>query len=191
MQIIFDNLAAMIVVSILILLLFGYSLRAQNELTQTTNDNLLRKQQLAFIELLQQDLSSATGVQTILPTSSDTTFVFYTRVGADTTTKEVVYDLEKVGQRDGADLFQVERRSRKRWGGGALEPNGGSMPLLTGWYIEGLNQGGSNPSGPADVRQIRVTFETVMPLDYDDDSNRRRHWETTFRPNGLRPGTGL
>lgn len=181
MQLIFDNIVAVLVSTTLLVILLLVSQRGQENAVDETNFASLRAQQLAWVQTLQRDMAGLYRVETVTE-SADSTFAFWTRLADSSDTIRVAYRRYKVGQRDGADLFQVRRyESQSEVSIVPPKMSGGSMPTITSWEIVGLNRAGNQPEAPPDVRQIRVRFEAMMPFSSGNDLV-RRPWEGTFFP---------
>lgn len=180
MQVILDNLTAILVSSILLVILLVVYQRSQSVQVQETNYSTLRKHQVNFIQTLQRDIA---GIYRLENTTEqpDSTFAFWTRLADSMDTVRVVYQRRKVGTRAGLDLYQVLRYESPTSSLTTANHNGGSIPALTDWAIVALNRDGNPPDGAEDARQVRIRFETLLP--FDDGGELVRHpWESTFYP---------
>ena len=182
MQLILDNLTALLVTSTLLVILLVVHQRTQSVQVQETNYSALRKHQVNFVQTLQRDIS---GIYRLESTEeqADSTFAFWTRLADSPDTVRVVYRRRKVGERAGLDLYQVLRyeSTTGAMSFSASNHHGGSIPSLTDWSIAALNRDGNAPEGPEDARQVRVRFEALAPFD-DGDELLRRPWEATYYP---------
>lgn len=186
---IYDNLAAALIAATILIILVAVNHRAQQAQIETTIFYTTRNMQMTFIETLRRDISGATRVKSVeeVESSSDTTFTFFSRVGADTTEIELTYKRTKAASRGEVDLYRVERHEKRP--GHSSQLSGASMSTLTGWSVVGKNEHGNQPDDPEDVRQLYIWFETTPPL--GDDLTERRHWEATFLPHHMQPNTSL
>lgn len=187
MQLILDNLTALLVTSTLLVILLVVHQRNQGVQVQETNHTALRKHQVNFVQTLQRDIAGIYRLETT-EEQPDSSFAFWTRLATSTDTVRVVYRRWKVGERDGTDLYQILRYESPSGSLTRSNHSGGSIPSLTDWNIVALNRDGNPPEGASDARQVRIRFEALAPFD-DGGELVRRPWESTFYPvmlNGTR-----
>lgn len=187
MQLILDNLTALLVTSTLLVILLVVHQRNQSVQIQETNHSALRKHQVNFVQTLQRDISGIYRLETT-EEQPDSTFSFWTRLASSTDTVRVVYKRRKVGERAGVDLYQVLRYESSGVSFITSNHDGGSIPSLTDWNIVALNRDGNPPEGADDARQVHVRFEALAPFEGGEELV-RRPWEATFYPamlNGRR-----
>lgn len=180
MQLILDNLTALLVTSTLLVILLVVHQRNQNVQVQETNYSALRKHQVNFVQTLQRDISGIYRIETT-EEQPDSTFSFWTRLPSSMDTVRVVYQRRKVGERAGQDLYQVLRYESPTGSLTSSNHDGGSIPSLTDWNIMVLNRDGNPPEGAEDARQVHIRFEALTPFD-DGEKLVRRPWEATFYP---------
>ena len=186
---IYDNLAATLIAGTILIMLVAVNHRTQQAQIESTIFYTTRNMQVNFIETLRRDIVGATRVKNVeeVESSSDTTFTFFSRVGADTTEIEITYKRTKAASRGDVDLYRIERYEQRP--GQSSELSGASMSTLTGWRVVGQNEQGNKPDSPEDVHQLYIWFEATPPL--GDDLTERRHWEATFRPHHLNSDMSL
>lgn len=191
MQFLLDNVVAMIVGGVILLILAMMTLRKNDAAVASHSMEALREQQLTFIETLRRDLQNVYDVgATHDVAGAGTAFTFHARIvdeADNVLDRRITYVNEVVGTRGGATLYRVQR-----WEGAPAVGTvgvqagdvaaGASMPTLTAWTIRARNEEGQNVADPANTKQIYVRFEALPPLDDDAVVIDRTRFETTFRP---------
>lgn len=191
MHIIWENLSAMLVVMGISLLMVTLNVRNQEMLTETTAYTLVKKQGLAFSEVLKRDLQGVVEIETRRERAGDSSFVFTARLGQDTTLRRIVYrryrqpgmlSVHRVDAQGGRTEEQVPYYQVERFVDG--KRSGGSAAALVDWEIQALNENQQpleDSAALADCRMIYVRFEMGSPVTLSDTVDRLR-WETTFVP---------
>ena len=188
-----DNLAAVLISGVLVLILVTMQFRAQ----QANQDRLVlytaKKQTLSFADVLVRDLSNL-GVemprdQRISRHSVNgdglTDTLRFSRVNTAGDTLNIEYRLvvaDTIVHQDTTVLYQVERYEN-----GVL--SGGSTPTMRSFTIELLDERGATIAvNLRETRQVRIGFVNVMPFgDPDDHYLPSTYWGTTLRPRSLNP----
>ena len=188
MQLLLDNLAATAISAAIFLMLVGASLQSQQAEVEIYTFEVLRKQQVNFVETLRRDMLSLTWLEDLEEDPADQTFTFYIRLPAQSVgdSTRVVYERQKVEERDGTDVYQIIRKAEPP--GGTLKQNGGSMPTITEWSIKARNQQGGAIASATEAEQVQVQFE-VIPFHGKKKPFERRRWGATYRPKMLRLAT--
>ncbi len=207
MQLIFDNLTATLIATTIFLMLITVHSRNQQAQVQAAGFYALRNQQINFIETLRRDMAGMVCIENddgstekcpeFEEDSTYQTYAFHSRLGDAASPTRVIYKRRKVDERDGVDLYQIQRYEDASGSLlstllGNLDPDdydGGSMSTITSWTIEAQGPEGEkiDPSegGPLDIRQIYIRFETIPPFGTGDDMA-PTPWEATYRPMYLR-----
>ncbi|MEX0822341.1 MAG: hypothetical protein WD021_09370 [Rhodothermales bacterium] len=184
MQLIFDNLVAIMIAGVMFLILVGVNQRSRVASIESSGYYAMKQQELNFIETLKRDMQNVTN---LLNTGEDPVtleFKFQARTDAiDTTRRTIVYRRVFQTERDGEDLYQVQR-----FVDGASD--GGSMATLVDWEIVAQNDEGVAVSNVANARQVFVHFEAVNPFEQGETIDKSR-WEATFRPPLLQQATSI
>ena len=184
MQIIWENLAATILLLGITLTLVIVNERNQRTLTESTAFYSLKTQGIAFADVLKRDLQGVDEVFT--HAEVDSVFRFNTRIGTDTTLREITYRRRWVRRRGEVDFYQIERFMDGT-------PAGGSMGAVTAWEIQALSEENDTLTVGDDLencRKIHVRFEAASPF-VDTETVDRMRWETTFVPPMRRRSTVL
>lgn len=184
MQLIFDNLVAVLIASVMFLILVGVNHRSRQSAVETSSYYALKQHELNFVETLKRDLQNVTNVTSITEDPSTHTYTFWARTNpADTTRRQVTYRRVYQGEQDGLSLYQVQRIV-------AGTPDGGSVSTIVDWQIVSRNAEGIQVTNVADTRQIFVRFEAINPFNQGETIDRSR-WEATFRPPLLQQATSI
>ena len=186
MQFLLDNLAASLILSIILLMVLGVNLRTQEKLTETSSFYAMTKQGDNVIQILRRDMQGmeeAKTIQGIGRSGYETYFEFVGTVGTDVTPRTIRYTPDSVGtvfyeSSDGTTkslpVFTVTRTVDG-------VPFGGSGDIITDWEMTCLNKGDSTATSLDQCARVRVTFEAVPPIG-SIESVPRMNWETTFHP---------
>lgn len=175
MQLIFDNIVAVMIAGVLFLILVAVNHRSQMAAVETSNYYALKQQELSFVEMLKRDMQNVTDLQSITEDPMTLDFSFKARTDpADTTRKQVVYRRVVKGLHDGTQLYQVQRFVEGM-------PDGGSMSTISKWTMVAQNEQGGQVSDIANARQIFIQFEAMNPFQEGETVDKSR-WEATFRP---------
>ncbi|MCH8962234.1 MAG: hypothetical protein IH820_13180 [Bacteroidetes bacterium] len=188
-----DNLAAVLISGVLVLILVTMQFRAQ----QANQDRLVlytaKKQTLSFADVLVRDLSNL-GVE--MPRDQRigrhsvngdglTDTLRFSRVDTAGDTLNIEYRLvvaDSIVHEDTTVLYQIERYENGVF-------TGGSTPTMRSFTIELLDEGGATIAVDLrETRQVRIGFVNVMPFgDPDDHYIPSTYWGTTLRPRSLNP----
>lgn len=206
MHVLFDNVTAVIVGTVVLILVIALQSDVRDATVERTVMYSTKKQTLSLADMLERDLINAgfgvlPGETGILWHSVDSVGgVVYTdrlefrSVDPVGNPLEARYLISVAGstELDGASvpLLQLTREVRS---GGAWTPAGGSSPTLTAFSIDLLNDQ-NTPTDLAGARRLRVRFaNAVLSGSHDSDAGRRRnrvlsqfHWAVTVEPPGLR-----
>ena len=176
MYVYFDNLAAMLVASVLILLLLVATVRQQQTATESTLFYSTVTHTESFAQTVRRDLQSITEIYTP-GEDADSLFRFQARIGNDPAPHEITYRREFSTRRDSTDYYRIVRLVD------GVEA-GGSTDLITVWMLEVQNDQGqaiTSGSGLDDARQVLVRIEMrpqTAPLEVVEQLS----WESTFYP---------
>jgi hypothetical protein len=188
MQFILDNLVATVVAGMIFMIMVGVNHRNQQAVVEATNFYALRKQQLAFVDVLKRDLKNVIRAEDLAQHPSDSTFAFVAwSDSTHTAQSRIEYRQKWVGRRDTVDLYQI-RRFEQPVPAGVKTPAGASMPTVTDWKIEARNAVSLPAADTAAVRQFYVVFEVTAPFRSGDTVNRTR-WEVSYRPPLIQKST--
>lgn len=193
MQLIFDNLAATIITMTIFLMLVTVHHRNQQAQVRASGSYMLRKQQVDFVETLRRDMAGmicdednpGSTCPDLEEDPTDRTFTFYSRLGSDEDVHKMIYKRRKVGERDGTDLYQIQRYVDRSVSSDPDDYDGGSMPTITSWSIQARGPEAEEIEKRAEARQIHIRFETAPPID-DGEDLEPHPWEATYRPLYLR-----
>lgn len=184
MQLIFDNLVAIMIAGVLFLILVAVNHRSKMAAVESSNYYALKQQELTFVETLKRDMQNVTNLQSITEDPMMLEFRFQARTDpSDTTRRNVIYRREYKGEKDGQSLYQVKRIVA----GGS---DGGSMSTIVDWEIVAQNEEGVQVSDVANARQVYVRFEALNPFQEGETVDKSR-WEATFRPPLLQQATSI
>ena len=184
MQLIFDNLVAVMIAGVLFLMLVAVNHRSQMAAVESSNYYALKQQELTFVETLKRDMQNVTNLQSITEDPMMLEFRFQARTDpADTTRRSVIYRRVYKGVQEGHNLYQVNRIVEGT-------SDGGSMSTIVDWKIIAQNEEGVQVSDVANARQIYVRFEALNPFKEGETVDRSR-WEATFRPPLLQQATSI
>ncbi|MEX0747921.1 MAG: hypothetical protein WD275_07980 [Rhodothermales bacterium] len=184
MQLILDNLAAVVIAGVLFLILVGVNQRSRIAAVETSNYYALKQQQLSFVEVLKRDMQNVTSVESITEDPATLQFQFTARTDpADNIERTVIYRRVITGQQDGLQLYQIQRLVN-----GVAQ--GGSMSTIVEWEITSQNEEGAQVTDIADARQVYVRFAAVNPYQAGETVDRSR-WEAAFRPPLLQQATSI
>ena len=184
MQLIFDNLVAVMIAGVLFLILVAVNHRSQMAAVETSNYYAMKQQELTFVETLKRDMQNVTDLETITEDIMMLEFRFKARTDpADTTRRSVIYRRIYQGERKGESLYQVKRIVEGT-------SDGGSMATIVDWEIVAQNEEGVQVSDVANARQIYVRFEALNPFQEGETVDKSR-WEATFRPPLLQQATSI
>lgn len=176
MYVYFDNLAAMLVASVLILLLLVATVRQQRTAAESTLFYSTVTHTESFAQTVRRDLQSIIEIYTP-GEDANARFSFQARIGNDPTPRDITYERVFAARRDTTDYYRIVRLVD------GVEA-GGSTDLITVWTLEVQNDQGqaiTTTSGLDDARQVLVHIEMrpqTAPLEVVEQLS----WESTFYP---------
>jgi hypothetical protein len=176
MYILFDNIAATLMASVLVMLLIVSTIRQQQMVVESTMFYQAITQTEGFAQTLQRDLQGMTEVYTPTETT-DSLFRFQGRIANDPNLREITYRREFVRDRDTTAMYRIVRYVDG-------DEAGGSADLITEWTIEARTDQGQpipDPSGLENARQIYVRL-VMAPAVKPERTVDRLVWESTFYP---------
>jgi hypothetical protein len=192
MQLIYDNLAAILVGTVVLLILAGIHLSSQTAGAEAGMYYMNRVQTLSLIQMIERDFPNiGAGVDpqqrdmitAYTWTEDERRFEF--RAVVDTTegapVERIQYRVEPVDnpacERLEIQCYEVQRLADT---GNGFEPSGRSNTFVTDFQIEISPQTGNL----ADVREIRVRLAALSAAG-EASIVGRSNWETRFRPFNL------
>lgn len=189
MQLILDNISAVMIGSAVILIVLSTQFQAQRAATEQTMAYVSKKSTLDLGRVVEQDLialgSGTTDTITDMQENVDglTTLFEFRKLDGTGTDIEVAYTLtasDMVNVRgDSVQLYELDRYENGVWAGG-----GGSRVRF--FSIDMLNSNGHETAGVASARLLRIRLVNVYPFGEDDGSSIfQSHWGITVRPEGL------
>lgn len=176
MYILFDNIAATLMASVLVMLLIVSTIRQQQMVVESTMFYQTITQTESFAQTLQRDLQGMTEVYTP-EESADSLFRFQGRIGNDPSLRQITYRRTFVRMRDTTTMYRITRYVDG-------DEAGGSGDLITEWTIEARTEQGQpipDTTGLENARQVYVRLvmaPAVTPVRTLD----RIAWESTFYP---------
>lgn len=188
MQFIFDNLVALLIGTVVLLILLGLMTDWSTESMDRTRQHMTRESQRALAEMFERDILNVganvpVGSPMILENSTGN-FSFYSAVNGTGVAKQIDYKLIPVSQPDGSTLYQIER-----WVDGAY--SGGSSVYFR-WFEVKLLDASNNAVTTApytDARKVVVRFQSVLPytssIETERASLRHLNWESVYQPTLL------
>lgn len=184
MQLILDNIVAVMIAGVLFLILVAVNHRSRLAAVETSNYYALKQQELSFVEMLKRDMQNVTDLHSITEDPMTLEFKFKARTDpADTTRKSVTYRRVSKGVQEGVSVYQVQRIVNGSF-------DGGSMSTVASWQIVAQNEEGVQVSDVANAQQIYVRFEALNPFQEGETIDKSR-WEATFRPPLLQQATSI
>ncbi len=204
MQFILDNLLAIIIGVTVLVIIFAMRMQSQEALIETADSYTMRKQQLAFVEVLERDMQ---GVYEVNDTSaSDGVFSFHTRIidesaGNAVVARRVVYQLVKAPGADSLTLYQIKRYQGPPDIGtfyngvrpGTDVPTGKSVPSISRFVMRARSRDNQGITNPKSAQQIYVRFQAASTLKFKAQEHRTANavgFEATYRPVALQSATG-
>jgi len=191
MQLILDNIAAIMIGSAVILIVLSTQFQAQRAATEQTIALISKTATLDLGRVLEEDLivlgSGTSDTITDIQESGDslTTVFEFRKLDELGTEIEVTYRLTDANvvtiRGEAVQLYTLDRYEDDVWAGG-----GGDH--IRFFSISMLNTNGHKTSGVASARLLRVRLVNVYPYGEDDGSTIfQSHWGITVRPEGLAP----
>ena len=186
MQLIFDNLIALLVGTVVLLLLLGLSTDWTTENRDRTRQHMTREMQRSLAEMFERDvLNVGANVPVgddILVANTDSLFSFWGAVNGSGVARLIEYKLKAETQEDGTDLYRIERYVDGTYSGGS--------PALLRWFEVKLLDVNDSPVTAApftDARKILIRFQSVLPYQPDNEVASLRHlnWESVYQPTLL------
>lgn len=191
MPFLLDNLGAVAITGVVILILATIGLRRAETTRDGTRTYQYQRAQSELSNLIERDLTNAgigtpsgsSPVQLITPTR----LVFYGIVDPSGTVGLIEYRAVDGGMAEGIPVLRVERLVDGAAAGGGFE-------RLARFRLTPLDQAGDpvSPASPQDARAVHVDLEWVLwPVEQPGAASRqavrRAAWSTTIRPLGLQP----
>ena len=187
MQFIFDNLVAMLVGLVVILILLGLTTDWSTESIDRTRQHMSRESQRALAEMFERDILNVganvpVGSPMIVENSA-TNFAFYSAINGSGVAKLIEYKLVPVVQPDGSTLYKIER-----WVDGSY--SGGSSVYFR-WFEVKLLQANNlvAPAPYTDARKVVIRFQSVLPytaeIEKETAALQHMNWESTYQPTLL------
>lgn len=179
-----DHLSAQIIVGGMLLMLVTVHVRGQRAVQEVNQVYALRRQQIAFTDVLRRDLRNATQVMSLNEDAGTRTFSFRALTAPGTGADRLVtYRREWVARVDGVDRYRIDR-----YVDGVRD--GSSMATVTGWEISARNAQGMSVLSAGDARQFVVRLEAANPYRSHDASDpyrqagisARTQWDGAFHP---------
>lgn len=202
MQLILDNIAAIMITSTVLLILMAVMHENQQAQVEAASYYALKTKALGFMDILERDLQNADSVLTTRMdlSGSNNTFAFYSQFDSTMTDAFCVrYEFTQAGTRDTKEgaiqLYQVQRYQGPPPPADCLtdpgmEPAGASPATVTEWTIIPLNESDQPVNDPAllgDARAVRAHFAIWSPFEVDAESYvKETTWTLTFRPPLMR-----
>ncbi len=183
MQFIFDNLIAMMVTGVIILILATNYQSSRRESIDTTAYYSLNRSVSSFKEVVNRDLRCLSGVVSL--SEVDSSFQFFARVSPGGSTEHLVEYRRTLGELyDGVQTFRISRLVDG-------QPDGETAFELTDWQLQILDDDGLPATGPENADRVHFAFEAMTPLALtsastpSDDVNSR--FEAVIHPPILNP----
>ncbi len=190
MQLIFDNLVALLVGTVVIVILLGLTTNWSTESRDRTRQHMTREMQRNLAEMFERDvLNVGANVpvgEPIIVENSPTRFAFNGAVNGSGAAQLIEYRLMEEPQANGSSLYRVER-----WVEGAY--TGGSPGLMRWFEVKLLKTDAAGQDVPAttyaEARKIMIRFQAVLPyaseVGSDQASLRQMNWESVYQPSLL------
>jgi len=183
MQFILDNIVAVFVGSVVLLMIAVNLLAGQKESIDATAFYSLNRHVASFNEVVLNDarsLSRAVSVQEV-----DRSFQFFARVSPGSSAEQLVEYRRTLGEvYDGVQTYRIERFVDG-------QPDGGTAFQLFDWQIEFLDASGAPASGPDDAAGLHVRLDAMTPITRSAASSLSEftdsRWETVIHPPILNP----
>ena len=205
MQLILDNIAAIMITSTVLLILMGVMHRNQQAQVEAGSYYAMKTKALGFVDLLEGDLQNADSVITTPMdlSAANNSFAFYSQYDSTSSTAYCVrYEVSATDTRTVQDstiqLYQLQRYQGPRMAGcplASLEPSGASPATVTEWYIAPINASDQPVTVPAlltEARGIAVNFSIWSPFKVDPKANvKETTWSLTFRPPMMQKGSAV
>lgn len=187
MQLIFDNIVASMIGSVVLLILLSAHHRNQVSAAEASVYYMLQQQTMEFTGVIQRDMQNLSSAIDVEETSNEFRFRAQTEL-ADTTKHVVTYRREDSGTIENADGELVSSYRIVRLVDGVV--TGGSPSTITNWSIVALNEDEAQVEYPADTRALRVGLTVLPPIDVKANvigpAMSGTEWGATFRPRMLR-----
>jgi len=189
MQLLFDNIASVLVASTVLLVVVATNLNAQRSAVESSVAYAAKTQTLSMADYLESELllvgnGTADTIQTIASNEADQTTQFsFWRMDNTGSPMLVSYLLTQTTsiEIDG-ETVQLYRLDRTEGG----QPAGGGSSTLSHFEITMLAADGTTTADVATARLLRVRAVNVYPFGDPDNMNMfRSHWGITVRPPSL------
>ena len=195
MFLVFDNLTAAIVGSVVFLIILSINTRIAEMSVDEVSNYVAKRYGTDLAEWMEEDLlklgeglddpSDVTFENPIDSANITKSFTFY-RDSVGLGTLGIRYDLEYVAKGDVAgtpvNLFRVLRY--EKLGSGSWNYTGGAVPLISFFKVDMLDRNAENVSDPKlnkdQVRNTRVRFTIVTPFQTGRTAIRKIHYGSTL-----------
>ena len=188
MQLIFDNLVALLVGTVVIVILLGLTTDWSAENRDRTRQHMTRNTQRNLADMFKRDIlnvgSNVPPGETMIVDSSPTRFAFRGSVNGGGSIQLIEYLLVPAIQASGDTLYQVERRVDGTYTGGS--------PALLRWFeVKLLNANDVHVTAApyTSARKVMIRFQSVLPYNEEigarQSTSRQMNWESTYTPSLL------
>jgi hypothetical protein len=183
MQFIYDNIIAVLVASVVLLIIASNLQAGQKESIDATAFYSLNRHVASFNEVVLNDarsLSRPLSVQEV-----DSSFQFFALVSPGSSAEQLVEYRRTLGEvYDGVQTYRIERFVDG-------QPDGGAAFELVDWQIEFLDITGVPASGPDDAAGLHLRLDAMTPIGRSAASSPSEfedsRWETIIYPPILNP----
>jgi hypothetical protein len=183
MQFIYDNIIAVMVGSVVLLILASNLQAGQKESIDATAFYSLNRHVASFNEVVLNDarsLSRPLSVQEV-----DSSFQFFALVSPGSSAEQLVEYRRTLGEvYDGVQTYRIRRFVDD-------QPDGGAAFELADWQIEFLDITGVPASGPDDAAGLHLRLDAMTPIARSAASSPSEfedsRWETIIYPPILNP----
>ena len=202
MQLVLDNIAAIMITSTVLLILMGVMVRNQQAQVEAAGYYALKTKALGFIDMLERDIQNADSVITtgMEVGGANNSFAFYSQFDSTSTTAYCVrYELAPTEVRtkdaDSLQLYQIRRYQGPRVAGcplNQLSSAGASPATVTDWSVAPINDSDQPVTDPAklsDTRAVAIQFSIWSPFEVSAEAYvKETTWSLTFRPPLMQRG---
>lgn len=192
MQLIFDNLIALLVGTVVLVILLGLTTDWTTENRDRTRQHMTREQQRVLAEMFERDvLNIGANVPVgdpILVANTDSLFSFYGAVNGSGVARLIEYKLKAEMQADSTTLYRIDRHIDGAY-------SGGTQAVLNWFEVKLLKPDPSDPTKDvlatdpsfSDARKVKIRFQATLPYksNNEDASLRVTNWETIYQPSLL------
>ena len=194
MQLIFDNLVALLVGTVVMVILLGLTTDWSMENRDRTRQHMTRNTQRNLADMFKRDVlnvgSNVPVGEAMIIDNSPTRFAFRGAVNGSGSAQLIEYRVVPAVQASGDTLYQVERHVNGTYTGGS--------PALLRWFeVKLLKPDPLDPSKNipatdlnfADVRKVMIRFQSVLPYNEEvgvkASTSRQMNWASVYTPSLL------